>query len=209
MHPVDNGAMDFIALTFLFAFGAFFIKNAEQRQRIGWLSSILGPIQLEKNIETLATGYMRALAESDPERSGPIWRMLESTEATLTRQLDRLSRDIQALSAMRARISQWSMALPMATRLFPNATVDLRALVQIHAQGFALGVANPGGLSRKQQARQLLAELFLFQHTCHWYCRSKAVASARLVMRHQTTYEQTLALVSDQTRKAYTALLSK
>ncbi|MEZ5703249.1 MAG: hypothetical protein R3E42_16730 [Burkholderiaceae bacterium] len=206
---MDNGAMDVIALTFLLAFGAFFIKNAEQRQRIGWLASILGPIQLEKNIETLATGYMRALAENDPERSGPIWRMLEATEATLARQLDRLSRDIQTLSPARARISQWSLALPMATRLFPNATVDLRALIQIHAQGFAMGVANPGGLSRKQQARQLLAELYLFQHTCHWYCRSKAEASARLVMRHQTTYEQTLALVSDQTRKAYTALVTE
>ena len=49
--------------------------------------------------------------------------------------------------------------------------------------------------------------MFLFQHTCHWYCRSKAVASARLMMRHQTTYEQALALVAPSTRRAFEALL--
>jgi len=47
----------------------------------------------------------------------------------------------------------------------------------------------------------------LFQHTCHWYCRSKAVASARLMARQKTTYEQVLGAVSPQTRRAYTALV--
>ena len=31
------------------------------------------------------------------------------------------------------------------------------------------------------------AELFLMQHTCHWYCRSRAVASARMLARHKTS----------------------
>ena len=199
--------MDLLIPFLFFAFGAFVIKNAEQRQRIGWLGALLGPIQLEKSMEVLATGYMRALAETDPERSEPIWRMLEGTEATLERQLDRLARDAQGLSPVQARISRWSMALPMATRLFPDASFDLREALRIHAAGFAAGVANADGLSRKQQARRLLAEMFLFQHTCHWYCRSRSVASARLVVRHQTTYEQALALVSPTTRQALETLL--
>jgi hypothetical protein len=200
--------MDFIAPFFLFFFGAFVIKNAEQRQRIAWLGAILGPLKLEKSMETLATGYMRALAESDPERSGPIWRMLEGTEATLVQQLTRLSRDIQALGPAQARISRWSIALPLATRLFPAASFDLRRAVEIHAAGVAAGVANEQGLTRKAQARRLLAEMLLFQHTCHWYCRSRSVASARLLVRHQTTWEQALAWVSEPTRRAYGALVS-
>ena len=201
--------MDFIAPFFLFFFGAFVIKNAEQRQRIAWLGAILGPLKLEKSMETLATGYMRALAESDPERSGPIWRMLEGTEASLVQQLARLTRDIQALGPAQARVSRWPVALPLATRLFPDASFDLRRAIEIHAAGFAAGVTNSEGLGRKQQARQLLAEMFLFQHTCHWYCRSQSVASARLLARHQTTHEQALALVSAPTRRAYQALLSE
>jgi hypothetical protein len=55
----------------------------------------------------------------------------------------------------------------------------------------------------------LSAELFLFQHTCHWYCRSKAVASARMQVRHQTPYAQVLAAVSPATRQAYSALLGR
>ena len=205
---VDNRGMDLLIPLLFFAFGAFVLKNTEQRQRIAWLGAILGPIKLEKSMETLATGYMRALAETDPERSGPIWRMLESTETTLVQQLERLANDIQAMTPPQARISRWPLALPMTTRLFPDSTFDLRETFQIHAKGFAQGVANAEGLSRKSQARRLLAEMFLFQHTCHWYCRSKSVASARLMVRHQTTYEQALALVSPQTRQAYTALLT-
>ena len=50
------------------------------------------------------------------------------------------------------------------------------------------------------------AELFLMQHTCHWFCRSKAVASARMLARHKTSYAQLLDAVSPATRRAYRAL---
>src|SRR5690606_41348385 len=99
-------------------------------------------------------------------------------------------------------------ALPtLATRLWPTASFDLRAAMRLHADGFSAGVSQAGDLPRKQQARQLLAEMFLFQHTCHWYCRSQTVASARLLARHQTSHEQSLALVSRQTRERYLALV--
>ena len=45
------------------------------------------------------------------------------------------------------------------------------------------------------------------QHTCHWFCRSKNVASARLLARHQTHYHQVLAAVSEKTRMQYTQLI--
>jgi len=50
------------------------------------------------------------------------------------------------------------------------------------------------------------AELFLMQHTCHWFCRSRAVASARMRARHQTSHAQLIESVSPQTREAYCQL---
>ena len=47
------------------------------------------------------------------------------------------------------------------------------------------------------------------QHTCHWYCKSLGVASARLVMRHQTPYQKVLDSVAPDTRQAYTALIAR
>jgi hypothetical protein len=54
----------------------------------------------------------------------------------------------------------------------------------------------------------LSAELYLMQHTCHWFCKSRTVASARLLARHKTSYQQVLESVSPQTRQAYEALLA-
>ena len=51
-----------------------------------------------------------------------------------------------------------------------------------------------------------VAELLLLQHTCHWYCKSRTVASARMLARHQTPYPQLVASVSPATRQAYLAL---
>ena len=53
------------------------------------------------------------------------------------------------------------------------------------------------------------AELFLMQHTCHWFCRSKTLTSARMLMRHQTPYTQLLASVSPETRQVYGALIRR
>ena len=67
-------------------------------------------------------------------------------------------------------------------------------------------VADPGDgteQDRKRQAYTLTAELYLLQHSCHWFCRSRAVASVRLVALHQTDYAQVLASVSPTTRAAY------
>jgi hypothetical protein len=52
----------------------------------------------------------------------------------------------------------------------------------------------------------MTAELLLMQHTCHWFCKSRTVASARVMARHQTPYVQIVASVSPETRAAYMAL---
>ncbi|MDZ4126348.1 MAG: hypothetical protein U1E02_19540, partial [Hydrogenophaga sp.] len=161
----------------------------------------------EKLMEQLTEGYLRALGESDPQRSEPIWRMLVSTEQSVSDQLDRLAADMARMGDEQARVLRWPLAVPLASRWLPAATFDLRRLMAIHAQGFASAVQNTAGLGRKEQAFMLSAELYLFQHSCHWYCRSKAVASARLLARHKTAHAQVLAAVSPQTRAAYTALV--
>jgi hypothetical protein len=53
------------------------------------------------------------------------------------------------------------------------------------------------------------AELFLMQHTCHWFCKSKTVASARMLALHKTTYAQLVASVAPGTRDAYRALIRR
>ena len=90
----------------------------------------------------------------------------------------------------------------------PSATVDLRALMKIHAQGIEAVVRNEMGRSPRDKAFMLTAELLLMQHSCHWFCKSKTIASARLLGRHQTSYEQVLAAVSPSTRRAYLQLLA-
>jgi hypothetical protein len=53
-----------------------------------------------------------------------------------------------------------------------------------------------------------MAEMFLMQHSCHWFCKSRTIASARMLRQHQTSYEQALHVVSPETREAYLAVLA-
>lgn len=57
------------------------------------------------------------------------------------------------------------------------------------------------------RAFAILAEVLLMQHTCHWYCRSTSVASARMLARQRTSYEQLVQAVLPQTRQAYLRLV--
>ena len=66
---------------------------------------------------------------------------------------------------------------------------------------------NTGHLSAKDRAYMMTAELFLMQHTCHWFCKSKTIATARMLARHKTPHEQLVDSVSPQTRSAYLALV--
>jgi len=104
-------------------------------------------------------------------------------------------------------VSTLPIAFPLADKLFPVQTFDVRQAFKIHAQGIDAGVMNAQQLPSKDRAFLLTAELLLMQHTCHWFCRSKTVASARLLARHKTHYAKVLESVSAQTRQAYVKLL--
>ena len=200
--------MDLVFLPALLLAALFFANRQQQHQRIIWLARLLQPFEIEKLMEQVSTGYLRALGESDAERSEPIWNNLLGAEQRLSTQLGRLAEQVAREDATQARISRWPVAAALAARWLSANTLDLRPLMALHAQGVAEAVANPEALSRRDQAFRLSAELFLFQHSCHWYCRSQAVASARLLARHQTSHDQVLQAVSERTRQGYRALVA-
>lgn len=199
--------MDILTLTTLIAIGGYFLTRQQQHQRIALLGRHLGHYQIEKLMEALMQGYLRALDESAPERRDQIWHLLHLTETQLCEQFQNFATDFARVDEVSARVSRWAIALPFATRLFPRASFDMRKALAIHAQGIARAVANPEDPSPKDRAYTLSAELLLMQHTCHWFCKSRSIASARMLARHQTPHAQLVAAVAPQTRKAYLALL--
>lgn len=200
--------MDLIFAPALLFAALFLFNRQQQHRRIVWLASLLRPFDIEKLMEQLSTGYLRALGEIDAARSEPIWNNLCGTEQRLSEQMARLAEQAARQEAGQTRLSRWPVLTALAVRWLPVTTVDLRALLALHARGVAEAVANPGQLPRRDQAYRLSAELFLFQHSCHWYCRSQPVASARLLARHQTPHAQVLQAVSASTREGYQALVA-
>ena len=199
--------MDISLLLTLIALGLFALKSKDQRRRITLLGSYLGKHNIEKLMESLTDGYLRALGEANPERQTQIWNLFSTAEGELNSQFDRFATEFSGVDEAQARVSTWPIAIPFADQMFPAATFDLRKALSIHARGIATAVSSDGQKSPKDKAFTLSAELFLMQHTCHWFCRSNMVASARMLSRHNTTYEQALASVSAATRQAYGHLL--
>ncbi|NIC43029.1 hypothetical protein [Aquabacterium sp. A08] len=195
--------MDTFFWLFVLGLGAWFVKSRDERRRIALLGGQLRQYQIEKLMEQLTEGYLRALAEDDPQRRDQVWQVLTGAERQLGEQFGRFAADMAALPAEDTRVCRW----PLADRWWPRATLDLRAALQLHAQGLQ-AAANAEGRSAKAKARGLLAEMMLMQHTCHWFCKSKTVASARLLARHRSTLEQVLEAVSPETRRRYTDWLT-
>lgn len=201
--------MELLVLLTLLAAGAYVVKSREQGRRIALLGSYLGKYQIEKLMENLTDGYLRALSEVDPERQAQIWRMLDAAEVTLCEQFNRFVAEFSGVDEAQTRVSRLALAIPWADRLLPDSTFDLRQALRIHANGIEQAAQNSRHLTQKNKAFTLSAELFLMQHTCHWFCRSKTVASARMLMRHKTPYAQLLESVSPETRQAYGALVGR
>ncbi|MDB5829080.1 MAG: hypothetical protein JWQ73_3300 [Variovorax sp.] len=199
--------MEIFVLVILIAVVAWILKSKEQARRIALLGSQLGKYQIEKLMENLTEGYMRCLGEDDAERRDQIWSMLNTAEAALADQFGRFASGFGRVDEAQTRTSKLPLALPFADRVFPGATFDVRKAFAIHAQGIADAASNALGQTPKRKAFTMSAELFLMQHTCHWFCRSKSVASARLLARHQTSYALALDSVAPATRKAYRALV--
>lgn len=199
--------MEILLLVAVLAVAAFVLKNREQQRRIALLGEALGKYQIEQLMQNLIDGYMRWLSEDDVERKAQIWGVLEGTEQALAGQFSNFAREFQKVDAPLAQISKLPLAIPFAQQLLPGWRLfDARKAFAIHARAIEDNAQNVLGLNLKAKAFMMTAELFLMQHTCHWFCRSKTVASARLMARHQSSYEQALAAVSPQTRAAYREL---
>jgi hypothetical protein len=208
--------MDILIMAIFIATGTFMLNAKEQRKRIVLLGSHLANYQIEKLMEALTDGYLRALGESTDERREQIWSLLSTTERQLSEQFARFAADFAQVSEERARVSRLSMAFPFVEQLLPALTFDMRKALAIHARGIAHVAQNTSHLAPKDRAFMMSAELFLMQHTCqlflmqhtcHWFCKSKTIATARMLARHQTPHEQLVASVSAETRNAYLALI--
>ena len=199
--------MDILILAILIAAGTFMLNAKEQRKRIALLGSHLANFQIEKLMEALTDGYLRALGESTDERRTQIWNLLSTTELQLSEQFNRFAADFAKEPEATTRVSRLGMAIPFAEKILPSFTFDMRKALAIHARGIAHVVQNTQHLSPKERAFMMTAELFLMQHTCHWFCKSKTIATARMLARHQTPHEQLVNSVSAETRNGYLTLI--
>jgi hypothetical protein len=181
-------------------------NTQSRRQRTALLAEHLQPFQIEKRMQQLTEAYMRALGETDPQRQAQIWQIQEPVEQQLSEEFRDLAQSFAQVPAPQARTLK--LALPGIDKLLPQSTFDTRRALQIHAEGIARAVRNDAALPPREKAFVLMAEMFLMQHSCHWFCRSKTIASARMLAQHQTRYEQALQAVSPQTRNAYLALIN-
>ena len=201
--------MELFLLATLVAIAAWKLKLQDQGRRIAFLGRHLAKYQIEKHMETLTQGYLRALGENDPERREQIWNLLRSSEETLCSQFSQLAADFSRTKEPEARVSKLPAYVPLAAKLFPRATFDMRQALAMHARGISHAVQGTGYPSQRDRAFTVSAELFLMQHTCHWFCKSKIVASARMLARHKTSYEQLIASVTPETRATYCALVGR
>ena len=199
--------MDITLLGVLLIIGGLAIKQRYQAPRVRLLAEHLSQFNIEPLMQQLHQGYFRALDEQDPARAAQIWALQRSTEQTLLQQFTAFAQSFDSVYLARTQVFKLALALPYADQLLPGLCFDARHVFTVHAQGIARAVASQD--QPAPRARTVLAELYLMQHTCHWFCRSLPTASARLLARHQTSYEQVLQAITPQTRRAYLALVSR
>jgi len=194
----------FIVLALAFA-GGWMVKAKLQQQRVALLAQYLSRYSIEKNIERVTQGYLRGLGEADPDRREQVLGLLRGSEQELCRQITQLAADFAAADAAASRVSKLPVWLPFAAAF--AASFDMREALRVHARGICRAIDADGAPSPRDRAFAISAELFLLQHTCHWFCRSKWVASARMLSRHRTPYEQLVGSVLPQTRLEYLGLV--
>jgi len=203
--------MDFFTWIVVGSIAVYVLQGIEHRRRVRLLGAHLAPTQVEKLMGGLIEGYMRALDEKDPERCKQVWAILDNSEKTLADQLQRLATSFSQENAQDTRVSTLPLALPYFDRLMPSHTFDMREALQLHAKAVREACA-PDEVdleTRKRMAFTMTAELLLLQHTCHWFCKTRTIASMRLMARQKTPYEQVLKTVSASTLAAYQRLIGK
>ncbi len=202
--------MSTLSWIFVLAAGYAVLNAFEQRRRIALLGSVLRGYQIERLMEQLTDGYLRWLDETDPQRRTPLWNLLLETERTLASQMANFARDFATVPAPQAQVSKLPFAMPYAQQLLPGARLfDARRLFELHARCVQAAIDNAAHRKDKDRAYMITAELLLFQHSCHWFCRSRSVADARLLARHRTPWRQVVSSVSEDTRGDYLALVGR
>lgn len=174
-----------------------------QRGRIAVLARHLSGLQLERHMETLTEGYARAIRSDTESRQLQVLETFSPTERSVASQLRALADSFQKEGDQAAAMGVLRGCVPHIERFLPSLTRDFRQLLKIHAAGLRRLVDNEDSLSPKDRAFHLSAELYLFQHSCHWYCKSRGVADARLMLRHKVDHQKVIDSVSQQTRLAY------
>ncbi|MDN5883010.1 MAG: hypothetical protein L0H37_11645 [Nitrosospira sp.] len=193
-----------IALTLLMVVVAWqALRVRYQRTHIALLGRHLASLQLERHMETLTQGYTRAIQERDETRQIQVLETFAQTERAVAAHVQSLADAMQKESAQAASLGVLPFCVPYAERFLPALTRDFRELLRIHAAGLRHVVDNEGRLDAKNRAYHLSAELYLLQHSCHWFCKSRAVANARLLLRHQVNHQKVLESVSAVTRTSY------
>ncbi|AMO22587.1 hypothetical protein GCM10027034_30070 [Ramlibacter solisilvae] len=197
--------MDPLLLIPLLLIACWMLKSWQQGRRIALLGHFLSRHRIEKNMETLTQGYLRALGEAEPDRQQHVWGVLRPTEQELCSQVTRLASDFASADPALVRVSLLPIWVPFSFAIFRS--FDMREALAIHARGIRRAIDANAATSPRERAFAISAELFLMQHTCHWFCRTKTVASARMLSRHQTSYDQLVSAVTPQTRSEYLALV--
>ncbi|MBP8186205.1 MAG: hypothetical protein RSB86_03805 [Comamonas sp.] len=203
--------MDFFTWIIVGSIAVYVLQGIEHRRRVRLLGAHLAPTQVEKLMGGLIEGYMRALDEKEPERRKQVWDILSNSEKTLADQLQRLATSFSQENAQDTRVSTLPLALPYFDRLIPSHTFDMREALKMHAKAVRDACA-PDDVdleTRKRMAFTMTAELLLLQHTCHWFCKTRTIASMRLMARQKTSYEQVMKSVSASTLSAYQRLIGK
>lgn len=96
----------------LIAAGVHMLNVRQQRRRIALLAQHLSQFQIEKLMENLLEGYLRALGEKEEARRDQIWQLLRTTELQLAEQFQRFAADFAKVEPQKARVSRLPVALP-------------------------------------------------------------------------------------------------
>lgn len=193
-----------IALILLMVVAAWQVLRVRyQRTHIALLGQHLANLQLERHMETLTEGYTRAIHEKEETRQIQVLETYAQTERAMAGNIQSLADTMQKETVQTASMGTLPFCVPYAERFLPSLTRDFRVLLRIHAAGLRHMVDNASRLDAKDRAYHLSAELYLLQHSCHWFCKSRAVADARLMLRHKIQHQQVLDSVSAATRSAY------
>ncbi len=192
---------------FIFLLTAFIVwqwfRVRYQRERIAFLGKHVAGLHLERHMETLTQGYARAIQAQDESRQLQILETFAPAERAAAAQIQTLADAMQKADRQATAMPKFSFCVPYAERILPVATRDFRQLLQVHARGFLYAAENEAQWDPKTRAFHLSAELYLFQHSCHWFCKSRMVADARLQVRHKLTPQKVVESVSEVTRAGY------